>query len=483
MRFRRLTLRSVTLAAIVVAACHDSSTGVEGSAALHFSGAANVTDTIGAVIPQPLLVEVRDSTGALAPAGTEVEFRGVRQYSGYEVLLGTAGTTSGQLHTVTTDQEGRASMPVRLGFIAGLARVVVTVPTLALVDTARFTVNPGNAVRVRVIPGDTALYVGKSFTLHGGVSDRSGNPRPEPVTWSAVGAGITVTSAGVVTATALGRYQIVAVGPLGTDTGEVSVVPPGRFLMSTGDYSFTISAVDADGSNETPLASGTVGGNDQFGPDPAWIPGTSTVVYTSLVGNIETLYTAGADGVAKPFFPSPAPLTGHQWEPTPSADGKWVYFSAYDSRCSSFDPCVWRARIDGSAPELVVTTPSRNPAPSPDGTRVAYMANANSTIRVLELATRSTLPWSVPGTFPTWSPDGTQIAFRNYNGTVGLIAPDGTGQRLVSPEFTSGVLGWSPDGKWLLVQQDQVSALMNVATGLTLPLRYAMYGRVVTSIK
>jgi Tol biopolymer transport system component len=309
--------------------------------------------------------------------------------------------------------------------------------------------------------------------MRGGAADRWGNPRTDAVTWSSLGSGVTVSSAGVVTATALGRYQIKADGVLngvnGTSSGWVSVVPPGRLAVvgiSADFQSMNLFAVDMDGSNKITLATVTDGG---IGVHPAWIPGTSTVAYTTVVGGYQKLFTVGADGVPTPFFSStPAGVT-HQAEPTPTADGKWIYFSAYDTQCSQFDYCVARAKVDGSGYQLLVPSPSRQPAPSPDGSKVAFVSPNDYSLRVLDVASNTVSTWSVFGSTPTWSPDGTRIAYRDNTGSVSVVSPDGTGQRVLSTTSTSRVFGWSPDNKWVLMQTNNGTALLDAVSGTTLP--------------
>lgn len=462
LRFRCLAL------ACIAAAC----TGTEpsASASLRFSGAADVEDTIGAVLAQPLVVEVRGATGAPAPAGTVVWFTPVTpvQARGPEVLPAPpAPRTLGGTDSATTDASGRATMPVVLGNTAGHGRLAVSVPALGLKDTARITVNPGNAYQTVVAPLDTVLYVGRSFPLRATViSDRLGNPRAERVLlWRSSGPGLTVTPAGDVTATATGRYRITAVGLDTTVGGAVSVVPQGRlavWFLSPG--SMTVAAADLDGSNRTTLA--TAIGD----PHPTWIPGTTAMVYTTTVGPYQTIYTVGPDRAARAFFPTPPPNVTDALEPAPSADGRWVYFSAHDTRCSATAYCIARARSDGSAPELLMSSPSRSPAPSPDGSRVAYVGG-DGRIRVFDVATQATSAWSVPGSAPVWSPDGTQIGYL-ADESIALVAPDGTGGRTLDfGASTFAWLAWSPDGRWLVVQpRSEPPALIDVAAGVRIPL-------------
>jgi hypothetical protein len=470
------------LAAAALGACRSSTEPVVRGPSLRFVAGANATDTVRAILTQALVVEVRDSSGAPAPFGTVVRFSSVQVPSRpYEALVeGLTSTFFSTFATGTTDQAGRTAVLVQLGYVAGPARIAVSVPTLNLLDTARFTVAAGAAFAVAVAPGDTTLMIGKSFTLRGGVVDMWGNPRSDPVTWSVTGAGISVTSAGVVTASAVGRYTITATSSLGSGSGFVSVVPQGRLAAATAPYaSGNVVTADLDGANRASVATVNDAG---IGVHPAWIPGTSTIVYTSYVNELQTLYKVGADGVAVPFFATRPANVSHEAEPTPSADGRWLYFSAYDTRCTVNAYCLYRAKIDGSAPELLssyisTTSATWRPAPSPDGSRVAFMIGdpyGGGTIKVFDVATRMASSWGVPGESPAWSPDGTRIAYLSGNGTIALIDPDGTGARTLTPPgiFFSRPISWSPDSKWLVAPAQGKLHLIDAATGADLPLAW-----------
>ncbi len=240
----------------------------------------------------------------------------------------------------STDAAGRTAVNVRLGTLAGPARLIVSVPILGFVDTARYTVLPGAAASVTVFPRDTALYQGRSYTLRGGVTDQFGNARSDPVAWTASAPGMSVTSAGVVTGLQFGRYTITGTAGTRSATASVGVVPSGRLTAWKADAG-RIIAVDMDGSNYRELEPINDGG---IGAHPRWIPGTNSVIYTHYDGTIQALHVAEEGGSVRRFFSTLPPEVSHQAEPQPSANGEWLYFSAYDTRCS-IDVSVSTVRV------------------------------------------------------------------------------------------------------------------------------------------
>src|SRR6185437_12820707 len=139
---------------------------------------ADITDTIDAQPLQALVVEVRDTSGKLV-SGATVRF--VAEPSADTTppnnvavsmcplsqpacartpptgLIQPPAPVGLSVISDTTDAQGRASVAVKLGHVAGRAVIRLTVPELALEDSATYTVLPGAASYVRALFADTAL--------------------------------------------------------------------------------------------------------------------------------------------------------------------------------------------------------------------------------------------------------------------------------------------------------------------------------------
>lgn len=442
----------------------------------------SVTDTILFVPVQALVVEVRGTNGGLV-AGTVVRFQPLPISSANPSLgVYVAPVTSqffGGFVADSTDSRGRASVLIQLGQYSGAAKLLVSVPEFGLQDTARFTVLPGNAVHVVAQPKDTALYVGKSFQSRAVVTDQFGNPRSDPVSYANTTPAITLTSSGTVTAgasLARGFYTASAYGL--TDTGWVSVVPPGTLaaLQTTtfAGHPPGIVFFNLDGSGYQWLNPG--GGF--YNAAPSWTPSGLTVAFGWNSGSRNWLYARDLAGIERSLLtPGDSGLTIASW-PAYSHDGAYVYFSG--ATTGNFG--LWRANADGTSPHLLYTDPSGlawRSSPSPDGTRLAFAdaSTSPSGVQVLTIATHTVSTWALVGHTPRWSPVGETIAFVTpYGGSVYVVNSDGTGVRQVSPagkNYDEASLTWSTDAAWLVARGSTALELINVTSGVTLPLGYS----------
>jgi Tol biopolymer transport system component len=395
------------------------------------------------------------------------------------------GTTFTNVITVETNAQGRASALVQFGTVAGPAHIAVTVPTTGAQDTARYTVQPGQPTAVKLAPSDTAMYVGRTYALRGGVVDRFANVRPDPVTYTVSTGGVTVSGAGVVSASATGRYTVTATAGSASTTSLVSVVPQGRLtaVRSVGS-GLRIVSLELDGSDYRDLTSVVSGGG---GPRPRWIAGTNTIVYSHYDGSRQVLRTVDQDGRVAPFLGSPPPTMTDQAEASPAATAPVVYFSAYDSQCpSGGNNCLYRTGVDGSNVEMLSLTlfysgVTLQPAASPNGSKVAF-AMSGQVIRVFDYASKTVSSWSAQGSFPSWSPDGARIAWVEPSfGGHWVMNADGTNARRIEPApatYRQSSISWSRDSKWIIASNfDGTLHVVEVDTGTEIPLPFTFgYG-------
>jgi Tol biopolymer transport system component/imidazolonepropionase-like amidohydrolase len=144
----------------------------------------------------------------------------------------------------------------------------------------------------------------------------------------------------------------------------------------------------------------------------------------------------------------PTPVRGIL-NPAVSPDGTRIAFVALGD--------LWLLPIDGGEPVRLTTGPSveADPVWSADGTRLAYVSDLDGTmdIWVREMANGATRRiTSVPSgvAYPSWSPDGSRLAFLTVEGLGGdlrlLEVASGTTRVIRSDLFGPGRPTWSPDG-------------------------------------
>jgi len=465
--FMETVMRRLLALCAFAAACGGSdSTTPATQPGLRVVNSGGPTDTAAAIFGQALIVEVRDSTGALAPLGTVVRFTAINTS-----ISALDASTFTSFVSRETDGTGRAAVLVRLGSVAGVGRVVANVPAMNLLDTVSYTILPASAARVSVLPADTLVDVGHTFKFRGGAVDQFGNTRADPVAWT-VDQGAAVTPDGSFTASQVARYHVTATvtiaGTTRTASPTVSVVPSIRVAAWR---SGRIVIMDLDGGNIrdlTAVADGGIGGSAQ------WMPDRASVIYSTDVSDRQTLYIADTNGAVRPFFSSTPPNVTHQAEPRVTPNGQWLVFAAYDTRCAFY--CLYRARPDGSGAELLSSAVTgSNPvfAPSPDGSRVAFSVGAG--VQIFDVGTKTISTWTLnPASSPAWAPDGSKIAVVQA-GSLVLIDPNGSLIRTVptSPRSSDARIAWLSDSRFLLARSvNGAFDLIDTENGAAIPLPF-----------
>ncbi len=394
--------------------------------AISFPEGNQQTDTVFAELSQALNVMVRG-----APRGTVVRFESLPSDSVQSAPGLYVESLTSQFYSTfladSTDDAGEAHALIKLGAVAGTGRLKVTVPALDLEAVATFTVLPGHAYHVMAFPKDTALFVSRTLQARGAVTDRFGNRRTDPVAYANLSGNATASATGEITATAIGRAMYEVRSGSVADTGYVSVVPSGTIAAMRIPVSGSAPELvmfQLDGSGLTVLAPLSIPTFDD--PNPRWSPDGSRIVYSSGVGGLSRLFTVTPTGDVARLIPSPpADLVAEIW-PHYTHDGAYVYFSGI--RMKYFNP-------------------------------------------------DTTSSWYLNGTTPRWDPVGDRLAYlQSYGGPISIVNGDGTGARVISApgrSYEERTFDWSSDGQWIVARGVNTLELLNVASGLTLPLGYS----------
>jgi Tol biopolymer transport system component len=240
---------------------------------------------------------------------------------------------------------------------------------------------------------------------------------------------------------------------------SASLSVSGRIVFSAGaPHAEDVYSVNVDGSGVRQL---TADAAADF--DPAWSPDGTQVAYRHQPGDDRTteIWVVNADGS------NPHSITENDvadWGPCWTPDGRVSWNSEVDVGGGGFH--LWVANADGSDQHSLGDVLIEYPAWSPDGSRVAFMAQepdasgSNPDYNVWVMDADETDPQRLTDTpgedgWPAWSPDGTMIVFASARDDTGgslgplqhlyLMNADGSNQHLLIDAFGQ-FADWSPDG-------------------------------------
>ena len=468
-------------------ACTDSVGPITPGIRIVSGGSGN--DTIGARLPDPLVVEVHRADG-LPARGVEIDFvsHPVGSSMRFGPVLMSKGARFGYSSSVqdTTDNAGQATVSLVLDTPVGPGEILVTVPSLNLQATATYTVRAGAPASIVVTPRDTPVFVGGSYVLRAKSVDRLGDSVSSSASFSTTSSEIQVAAGGVVGASTVGRAIVkIAMGSL-VDEALVSVIPRGS--MAVRDYGLFVGdtvgvvQVDLDGGHKQWIAKFNVV-ISEYAPSnqlsPQWVPGTGQLIYAEAVNGATHIFVGDSTGGARRLVDAASGFT-NETDLDVSRDGAWVYFVGFEPNGMQ---AIWRVSVNGGTPVRVTPDAAEYlcPSLSPDGTRLAYVSGEH--LYVVDLSTSvATMLTTNQAAFPVWSPTGEWImygqsySYAGYAGPLHLIHPDGSGDRalIVGSYYPGGT--WSPDGRYVVVERADVGyyglEMIDVLSGTRLPLVY-----------
>jgi hypothetical protein len=490
-----ITILSLGAACASGAGCTGESTsGPSGVSKFMRVVSAPESDTARAILAQPFVVEVN------APAGTPIVFRAnvVERASDDRLFTGAWYSRTEDApywqgaDTTVTDDSKRATTYVRLGPAASETILTAFAPTLDDSVQARVTVKPGAPVRVVVTPNDTAIYVGRRYSLQLSVRDANDNHMPATgATFTADSAATGVSSEGEISSRAIGRGRVRVRANERETVAWTSVVPEGRIAAvrrASNTDSTNLVLVNLDGSSyrtfRLPLHNSGI---------PAWHPDGSYLVASVLPprGSSDPAARLARFDTATGIWTSIRGTQEVQGDGYAqfSRDGQWIYIS---------NGAVSRVRADGTGPlerigyDRATAVSFEVPSPSPDGSRVAMTVDVSSGFYTLIVSASPPLGrppqefglvGQLPtGGYPRWSPVGDDLLMFGSEGMWLMRAGARTvaERRYLARDWSSvshvtgGFAGasWSPDGNWVVARAAATLILVEVTTGRVLPLAF-----------
>ena len=245
------------------------------------------------------------------------------------------------------------------------------------------------------------------------------------------------------------------------------VFAQGTLLTDRYDYPESyLCAVDPDGGRQSRLESLTPSNVSET--QPAYSADGRSLVFVRTFATVGDLVIADSMGInPRPIIEAASGTMIQGSEPTFSADGEWIIYSAATANDgTSSAQSLFRVRRDGSGRERLTTLPgwADGPDAAPDGRHVAFSwgreARFAPDVAVLDLVDGSidvVAASSLAERSPTVSPEGARIAFAvngDFGNRIESVAFDGSDRR-TEPATEGGFApAYSPSGRLLAFVRD-----------------------------
>jgi TolB protein len=227
------------------------------------------------------------------------------------------------------------------------------------------------------------------------------------------------------------------------------------FVDESGDKAQRVkrlAIMDQDGANLRYLTNG-----GELVLTPRFSPLRQEVTYASLGGEQWQVFLLNIETGQRELvgnFPNMA------FSPRFSPDGQQVVMSLQQGGNAN----IYKLDLRTRQLTRLTQSPSIDTAPSfsPDGRRIVFESDRGGSQQLYVMsasggpAERITFGNGRYGT-PVWSPRGDVIAFTKQDGgrfSIGVIAPDGSGERILTEGFHNEGPTWAPNGRVLMFFRD-----------------------------
>jgi TolB protein len=213
-----------------------------------------------------------------------------------------------------------------------------------------------------------------------------------------------------------------------------------------------LAIMDQDGANFRAITDG-----GDLVVTPRFSPSRQELAYASLTGDNWHVYLLNLETGQRELignFPNMA------FSPRFSPDGQQVVFSLQQGGNAN----IYRMDLRTKQLTRLTDSPSIDTAPSysPDGNQIVFESDRGGQQQLYVMNASGGQAQRIsfgPGRYgtPVWSPRGDLIAFTKQEGgsfKIGVIRPDGSGERILTEGFHNEGPTWSPNGRVLMFFRD-----------------------------
>jgi TolB protein len=208
-----------------------------------------------------------------------------------------------------------------------------------------------------------------------------------------------------------------------------------------------MAIMDQDGANHRFLTNGR-----SIVLTPRFAPNQQTITFMSFENDRPRVYVYNVGTGAKRLLVDQPNLT---FAPRFSPDGRYILFSM--SVGGNVD--VYRVAASGGTPQRLTTSPGIDTGGSysPDGSRIVFESDRSGGQQLYVMNADGSNQQRISfgsgryGT-PVWSPKGDLIAFTKMAGNfrIGVMQPDGGGEKLLTNSWQDEGPTWSPNGRVIM---------------------------------
>jgi TolB protein len=208
-----------------------------------------------------------------------------------------------------------------------------------------------------------------------------------------------------------------------------------------------LAIMDSDGANHRFLTNG-----QSTVLTPRFSPDYKQIVYLSYVERRPRIYIYDIGTGRQRIVTESANQT---FAPRFSPDGRWILYAM----AVNGNTDIYRVSAQGGTPVRLTNSPGIDigGSYSPDGARIVFESDRSGSQQLYVMNADGTnqrrISFGGGGGYatPEWSPRGDLIAFTRTAGNfrVGVMSPDGSGERLLTDSWQDEAPSWSPNGRVL----------------------------------